>query len=483
MTNLPVGWKYAPLKKLGSYVNGRAFKPNEWKTKGLPIIRIQNLNNNQAKFNYSDNKHEERYFVKNGDLLVAWSASLGVFIWDRGNAWLNQHIFRVEVNESIVTKNFLYYGIKEAISDLYTKTHGTGMVHVTKPVFEGHAIPVPPINEQRRIVAKLEKLLQKVDACKERLDKIPTILKRFRQSVLAAACSGRLTEDWRENNPYVETATELLMRIQSEKKKTKKQLIKPHNILEEALFDIPDSWAFCFFEDIAANKPNSLKAGPFGSALTKSCYVTSGYKIYGQEQVIRGDHSYGDYYIDEEKFFALQTCEVKAGDILVSLVGTIGKVLIIPDIFEKGIINPRLIKITLFEEVSRKYIASFLSSTVAMNALRKDSHGGTMEILNMRMLKNLPIPIPPINEQHEIVRRIEALFKVADRIEERYNKARTYTDKLTQSILAKAFRGKLVPQDPTDEPASELLKRIKEEKTKIETKAKTKRGRKSKVQA
>src|SRR2546421_445757 len=94
------------------------------------------------------------------------------------------------------TKEFLYYAVKEAIEELYKKAHGTGMVHVTKPVFEGHEIALPPLNEQRRIVAKLEKLLGIVDACQKRLEKIPLILKRFRQSVLAAACSGRLTADW-----------------------------------------------------------------------------------------------------------------------------------------------------------------------------------------------------------------------------------------------------------------------------------------------
>ncbi len=218
MFNLPAGWEYAPLKYLGFYINGRAFKPIEWKIQGLPIIRIQNLNNSEATFNYSDNEHEEKYKVNNGDLLVAWSASLGVYIWNRSDAWLNQHIFRVEVNESIVIKAFLYYGIKEAINDLYKKTHGTGIVHVTKPVFEAHKIPVPPLNEQRRIVVKLEKLLQKVDACTERLDKIPTILKRFRQSVLAAACSGRLTEDWRKATRDTNTAKELIRAIDDARK-------------------------------------------------------------------------------------------------------------------------------------------------------------------------------------------------------------------------------------------------------------------------
>jgi len=108
-------------------------------------------------------------------------------------------------------------------------------------------------------------------------------------------------------------------------------------------------------------------------------------------------------------------------------------------------------------------------------------HWVNQSTLSQGKLVEYPIPIPSIFEQTEIVRRVEALFKIADQIEERYTKARTYVDKLTQSILAKAFRGELVPQDPNDEPTSELLKRIKEEKTKTETKAKSRRqGRPSK---
>jgi Restriction endonuclease S subunits len=480
MSNLPKGWTKEKLPQVAEVIMGQSPPSSTYNTNRdcLPFFQgkaeFGALYPSVIKYCNSPKKIAEA-----GDILISVRAPVGPTNLCKEKSCIGRGLAALRPNQATTTKYLLYY-MRDIESWLSIQGTGSTFTAISKTDLKNVEILLAPLNEQRRIVAKLEKLLQKVDACKERLDKIPTILKRFRQSILAAACSGRLTEDWREKNQNVEPAVELLKRIQSERKKTKKQLVKNRNILEEESFDIPDSWAFCFFEDIAANKPNSLKAGPFGSSLTKSCYVPSGYKIYGQEQVIRGDHSYGDYYIDEEKFLALKTCEVQTGDILVSLVGTIGKVLIIPDIFEKGIINPRLIKITLFEEVSRKYIASFLSSTVAMNVLRKDSHGGTMEILNMRILKNLSIPLPPINEQQEIVRRVEALFKIADQIEERYNKARTYIDKLTQSILAKAFRGELVPRDPTDEPASELLKRIKEEKVKTETTAKsTIRGRSS----
>ena len=139
--SLPQGWQLAPLGTLGTYVNGRAFKPTEWETRGLPIIRIQNLNNSTAEYNLSSKRHETRYKVRHGDLLVAWSASLGAYIWKGQDAWLNQHIFRVEPDLTLCTKEFLYYAVQHAISELYDKAHGTGMVHVTKPVFEKKKFP------------------------------------------------------------------------------------------------------------------------------------------------------------------------------------------------------------------------------------------------------------------------------------------------------------------------------------------------------
>ncbi len=145
-----------PTYKLGEvadYINGRPFKPSEWKEKGLPIVRIQNLNDESAVYHYSDAEHEEKYLLHDGDLLFAWAASLGTYIWNGGEAWLNQHIFKVLPKQN-VSKMYLYYALTSIIKELYSKSHGSGMVHVTKGKFEETEIPLclslKKVDSQRR---------------------------------------------------------------------------------------------------------------------------------------------------------------------------------------------------------------------------------------------------------------------------------------------------------------------------------------------
>lgn len=166
----------------------------------------------------------------------------------------------------------------------------------------------------------------------------------------------------------------------------------------------PMGWDMPLIEEVVSNEKNALKAGPFGSALKKEYYVEHGYKIYGQEQVISGDHTVGDYYIDEERYKSLENCAVKAGDVLISLVGTYGKLLIMPEEFEPGIINPRLMKITFDKEkVNPYYFQYYFQSDSVKNTLAENTHGGTMDILNLGIVRNLLIPLPPISLQNEFV--------------------------------------------------------------------------------
>ena len=177
------------IKTLGTvatYINGRAFKPTEWEITGLPIIRIQNLTDSTAKYNYSSKQHDERFRVRNSDLLFAWSASLGAHIWRGGDAWLNQHIFRVVPNDGI-DKMYLYYYLCSVVAELYSKTHGSGMVHITKGPFMATQIPVPPIDEQKSIVARIEELFSELDNGVETLRKTKQQLAVYRQAVLKDA--------------------------------------------------------------------------------------------------------------------------------------------------------------------------------------------------------------------------------------------------------------------------------------------------------
>ena len=160
--NLPSGWTIIKVGNAAEYINGRAFKPEEWKSKGLPIIRIQNLNDVNAPYNRSTTEYESKYLIQNGNLLFAWAASLGTYIWQGNNAWLNQHIFKV-IPHSFIDKEYLYYTFQAMISEFYKNSHGSGMVHITKKQFEEVILLLPPLSEQHRIVKRLKILFAMLD--------------------------------------------------------------------------------------------------------------------------------------------------------------------------------------------------------------------------------------------------------------------------------------------------------------------------------
>ena len=160
--NLPSGWTVLTVGEVADYINGRAFKPSEWEQTGLPIIRIQNLNDEEAAYNYSTAHFEDKYLVHNGDLLFAWAASLGTYIWQKEDAWLNQHIFKV-IPKPFIERNFLYYSFINMIDDFYAESHGSGMVHITKGKFETRPIHIPPLAEQKRIVERIETIFAQLD--------------------------------------------------------------------------------------------------------------------------------------------------------------------------------------------------------------------------------------------------------------------------------------------------------------------------------
>jgi type I restriction enzyme S subunit len=222
------GWDLVRAGDVLDLINGRAFKPAEWGTTGLPIVRIQNLNDPTAPFNYYSGELPAKFKVSDGELLFAWSGtpgtSFGAHIWVRGPAWLNQHIFRVLFDEAEFDKRFLRYAINRNLNEYIRLAHGgAGLAHITKGRFEDSLLLRPPIEEQRRIVASIEQQLTRLDAGVAALRSIQANLKRYRAAVLKAACEGRLVPTEaelarREGRPY-EPASVLLERIKAEKAK------------------------------------------------------------------------------------------------------------------------------------------------------------------------------------------------------------------------------------------------------------------------
>jgi type I restriction enzyme S subunit len=312
-----------------------------------------------------------------------------------------------------------------------------------------YPFPVAPLDQQKRIVAEIEKQFSRLDEAVANLKRVKANLKRYKAAVLKAAVEGRLVETEaelarREGRSY-ETGEQLLQSILETRRSQwqgKGKYKEPAAPDTTDLPELPEGWVWCGFEQVSVSDKHALKAGPFGSALKKEFYSESGYKIYGQEQVISGDSTFGDYFIDEAKYRELESCAVKPGDLLISLVGTAGKVLVLPPTASPGIINPRLLKLSLNQiHIEPAYAAYMLQSAWAKHYFKLQGHGGTMEILNLGIIKALPVPLPPLTEQHRIVaevdRRLTLLCATEVQVEANLQRAQL----LRQSVLSKAFTG------------------------------------------
>jgi type I restriction enzyme, S subunit len=183
---------------------------------------------------------------------------------------------------------------------------------------------------------------------------------------------------------------------------------------------IPEEWGVHRLDSLGAGTTPPIKAGPFGSSLTKDTYVPSGYKVYGQEQVIRGDFLYGDYFIPLDKYRELESCAVRPGDVLMSLVGTVGRLLVIPDRAPPGVINPRLIRFSFDKSrVCPQFFKFLFESEQVQGLLERRSQGGTMGVLNAGLLRPFCIQLPPLPEQSAIstaLSDVDALLAGLDRL-------------------------------------------------------------------
>ena len=155
-TNHPEDVKYVRLGELASYINGYAFKPDDWSLTGLPIVRIQNLTGTNEEFNYYDGEYPSQVEINNGDVLISWSASLGVYLWNGGKAILNQHIFKVAFNKLPVNKAYFMVAVSQKLAEMVDKTHGATMKHIVKKDFDNTLVAYPKEEDQHRFAEFVE---------------------------------------------------------------------------------------------------------------------------------------------------------------------------------------------------------------------------------------------------------------------------------------------------------------------------------------
>jgi type I restriction enzyme S subunit len=435
--NLPQGWVECSIGEILTAKKGK--KPasviNEPKAGYVPYLLIDEMEGKPIRTYTNDPKVA---IIDESEVLLVWDGSIGKCGSGLKGA-IGSTLVGLKALDKIQTK-FLEYTIKQQNNFIKETSTGTGLQHINKDFFEICRIPLPPLAEQNRIVAKLDAIMQKVESDKQRLEKIPKLLKRFRQSVLAAAVTGHLTDDWREKN----------------------------KIFEE--------WKFVQLECLISEGPQNGLYKP-QSAYGNGIMILRIDNFYDGE--INPWSTLKKLKIEksEHKLYSLQN-----DDIVINRVNSmpyLGKSALVKNLTEPCVFESNMMRMKLNKEiVSPYYLIRYLNSMPGLVELRKNAkHAVNQSSINQQDVKAVEVPLPKLKEQKEIVQRVEQLFAFADRLEARYTKAKAMLDKLPQSILAKAFRGELVPQNPNDEPASMLLKRIKAAKEKLTKEKKVKKAK------
>jgi len=471
-SNLSKGWEFAKIDDIVELIGGGtpSRKKSEyfggdivWLTPTeIPRDKLTTVNTSKEMITEKGLEKSSAKIIPKNSVLLTSRATIGNVAIAGKEVTTNQG-FASFICSKALHNHYLAYWLLGNKLLLNKEARGTTFKEISKSKLKELFIPIAPLNEQKRIISKIEELFSTLDSNNLLLSDTISKLNSYFTSFLKNTFEGKLTHKWRDNQKSLQSVRDLLSKKRLKIKESKKK--KNQEIDKTNLPELPKEWDWTKFDEICEDSPNAIKAGPFGSSLKKEFYVSEGYKIYGQEQVIRGDSEYGDYYIDEERFEKLKSCQVKPGDLLISLVGTIGRTLILPDGIKKGIINPRLIKISLDQNVTLfRYIQIYFQSAVAKSFFKIASHGGTMDILNMRILKKLPIPLPPLAEQQKIIELYGQEFSLMNKTKMHVQEIQKKIQVLKNKILQISFEGKLVPQDPNDEPASELLKRIKASK-------------------
>ena len=288
--------------------------------------------------------------------------------------------------------------------------------------------------------------------------------KKLRQKILDLAIRGKLVPQ----DPNDEPASVLLEQIKAEKerlikegkiKKSKKSVKTsdtPH--YGNVPFEVPDGWCWCRLDDLAF-----YKKGPFGSSLTKSMFVPdspNAYKVYEQKNAISKDATLGHYFIDKDKYDELKGFAVQPEDIIVSCAGTIGETYVLPLNIREGIINQALMTIRLFDKSISNFYLLYFDFILKREAAKESKGTAIKNIPPFDILKNFFIPLPPPKEQIRIIEKVSYWLSFVDAIDSEESEMSNLISKTKSKILDLAIHGKLVLQDPNDEPAIELLKRI-----------------------
>ena len=384
-----------PLGDIADFVNGVAFKPDDWEESGKRILRIQNLTDSTKPFNRTNRAVAKKYEVSPGDLLVSWSATLGVFVWEGPDtALVNQHIFRVVPDHGRIDPCYLRHMLSDALVQMEQHLHGATMKHVNRGEFLATTIPLPPLDEQKRIAG----ILDAADALRAKRREALGQLDILLQSTFLDMFGDPVTN--------------------------------------------PMGWEVGRLEDCFSETRAGTCCGPFGSALKKHEYVEDGIPVWGIDNVKPNQFiQERSLFITPAKFAQLRRYSVEPSDILISRAGTVGRMCVAMPAVEQSIIGSNLIRLTLNPGamLPAYFACLYTFCGERLPSLRASGSDGSYSFLNTTRLKQLVLPVPPLNRQNRFGTIVESVEQ--QKVRQRAHLAEL--DTLFASLQSRAFCGDL----------------------------------------
>ena len=438
---LPKGWVWTSL---GEVTDNPQYG---WTTRAitegkLHLLRTTDItsgkiNWDSVPFCEEEPENIEKYLLGDGDIVISRAGSVGYsyLLNNPKKSIFASYLIRFK---PLINRFFLYYFLKspDYWNSISEKSIGIAMANVNASKLKQIEVPLPPLSEQQRIVNKIEELFTNLDKGIESLNEVKYKLKIYRQAILKYAMEGKLTEKWREENNYPSIPIQLNLNSSDY-----------YFSNEVPTTNIHSSWKLVKVEEVA----DFFK----GQRSPKKYYVDKNHpdaKPYIRIQ---------DFKTKEVSMYtrADWCLQCKKTDTLLATDGAIGS----SNFGWDGVLTHHILCIRPKQEFIHPYYL-FLFISLNKNFFYKNKTGVCSPTLRQQYVRNLAIPISPLEEQNIIVERIEQLFSLADYIEETVESKLEQSKTLRQSILKKAFEGKLVPQDPNDEPAEILLEKIKKQR-------------------
>lgn len=364
------------LGDVASYVNGFPFKPSDWSDMGVPIIRIQDLTGNGYQMNRFDGKYDAKYEIRAGDVLISWSASLGVYVWKLETAVLNQHIFKVRFDKVDVDKDFFVYQVECLLKKAARQAHGATMHHLTKPVFDGLPFYLPPKEEQKRIAVQLNAITHLISLRQRQAEKLDELVKaRFVEMFGEGKYGG---------NPLSNVC----------------------KLITDGTHQPPQ-------------------------------FVDAGIPFLLVSNLVHNEITYDtEKFISKESYQELiKRTPVEIGDILLSIVGSYGHAGVVrtdkPFCFQRHIayIKPD------FSKLNSEFLHHALLSDAVKYQMEKRVKGIAQKTLNLSELKKIVVPIPPLALQTEFSHFVHEV----DREKERIQRSAALLETLKRSLMQQYF--------------------------------------------